>query len=69
VTELQVTACVFGSPYAFHLIAEGPMVCPFSEFLYDSPFCNLQGFEVTHSISFKTLGHAPSFDVLTAHVQ
>jgi len=36
VTQLQVTACVFGSPYAFHLIAEGLTVCVVSEvFLYD----------------------------------
>ena len=29
-TRLPVTVCVFGSPYAFHLIAEGLTVCPFS---------------------------------------
>ena len=41
VTELQVTACVFGSNYAFHLIAEGLLVCRFSgAFLYDVPFCS-----------------------------
>jgi len=36
VTELQVTACVFGSTYAFHLIAERLTVCRFSGsfFLY-----------------------------------
>ena len=39
--ELQVTACVFGSSYAFHLIAEGLTVCPLSAegFLYDLLFC------------------------------
>jgi len=40
VTGLQVTACVFGSPYAFHLIAEGLTVCSLSvSSLYDLPFC------------------------------
>ena len=38
--QLQVTACVFRSNYAFHLIAEGLTVCPFSGgFSYDLPFC------------------------------
>jgi len=36
VTELQVTACVFGSISAFLVIAEGLTVCPFSGvFLYE----------------------------------
>jgi len=40
VRELQVTACVFGSTYAFHPIVEGLMVCLFCRsFLYDLPFC------------------------------
>jgi len=43
VTELQVTACVFGSIYAFHLIRlsgrsnDVPFVQRFP--LYDLPFC------------------------------
>jgi len=28
--ELQITTCVFGSTYAFRLIAEGLTVCPLS---------------------------------------
>ena len=49
VTQLHVTAGVLSSNYAFHLIAEGRLVCPFCRgFLYDLPFYCLQGFEVTH---------------------
>ena len=37
-TELQVTTCVFGSSYVFHLTAEGLTVCPFfGGFLHDLP--------------------------------
>jgi len=40
VTQLQVTACVFGLPYVFHLLAKDLTVCAFSgSFLYDLPFC------------------------------
>jgi len=39
VTELQITACVFGPTYAFHLIAEGLAMFPFcGNFLYNLPF-------------------------------
>jgi len=42
VTKLQVTACVFGSTYAFHLIVEGLTVCPFC-----GGFCTTYRFAVT----------------------
>ena len=57
-TELQVTACVFGSNYAFHLTAEGLaasgafFLCRFFVRFAVLPF-PLQGFEVTHSIFDK----------------
>jgi len=48
-TELQVTVCVFGSTYAFRLIAEGLTVyalCLFcGSFLYDLPFCSYKAFK------------------------
>jgi len=53
VTELQVTACVFGSTYASHLIAEDLTVCTFSGCLLERlrpTVLPLQDFEVTHSI-------------------
>jgi len=43
VTELQVTAYVFGLPHAFHLIAECLTVCSFS----GSFFCTTYRFAVT----------------------
>jgi len=43
VTQLQVTACVFGSRYAFHLIAACLTVCPF----FGSLFCTTYRFAVT----------------------
>jgi len=47
VTELQVTACVFGPNHAFHLIAKGLMVCLFSRGLFVwLTVLPLQGFEV-----------------------
>jgi len=42
VTELQVTACVFGWTYAFHLIAEGLTVC-----LFSGGFCTTYHFAIT----------------------
>ena len=49
--ELQVMACVFGSTYAFHLIAECLTVCPFCGFFFvRSTVFLLQGFEVTYPI-------------------
>jgi len=39
-------ACVFGSQYAFHLIAKGPMVCRFS----GSFFCTAYRFAITTGI-------------------
>jgi len=51
-TKLQVTACVFGSLYAFHLIAEGLTACPFSgSFFVRLTVLPLQSFEVTHLFS------------------
>jgi len=32
VTEVQIMACVFGSTYAFQLIAEGPNVKSYKKF-------------------------------------
>jgi len=47
----EITACVFGSTYAFHLIAEGLTVRRFSGIILpDLPFLPLQGFEATHPI-------------------
>ena len=51
VTELQVTACIFRSNYAFHLIATGVSVCPFSRgFFVQLTVLLLQGLEVTYAI-------------------
>jgi len=49
VTRLQVMACVLGSSYAFRVIAEGLMVCPFC-----GSFCT------TYRFAAKTLwSHLP----------
>ena len=56
VTELQVTACVFGSIYAFHLIRlsgrsnDVPFVQRFP--LYDLPFCRYKALK-PHTICFE----------------
>jgi len=42
VTEQQVTACVFSSIYAFHLIVGGLMVCFLLSLLYDLLFCRYE---------------------------
>jgi len=55
VTQLQVTACVFGSIYAFRLIAVGLAVCGLFTVL------PLQGFEVTYPIFYDV----PNTDWLT----
>jgi len=69
VTELQVTACVVGSPYAFHLIAEGITVRPFSgSFFVRLPFCRFKALNLPTHI-FQTLGYVPSFDMSSAHAQ
>ena len=49
-TELEVTACAFGSTYAFRLIAEGLMMCLSVEIFVRLTVLPLQGFEVTHPI-------------------
>ena len=58
VTELQVTACVFCSNYAFHLIAEGLTMWPFSleVFLYDLLFCRYKALKSStiFSMSLRT---------------
>ena len=58
VTQLQVTAFVFCSNYAFHLIAEGITVWPFSSevFLYDLLFCRYKALKSStiFSMSLRT---------------
>jgi len=44
-----------GSPYAFHLIAEGLTVCPFSGSFLRLTVLPLQGFEVTHPIFVNSI--------------
>ena len=59
VTKLQITVSVFRLNYAFHLIAEGLMVCTISAevFLYEFPFRLLshipysRNFEVTNTVA------------------
>jgi len=60
VTQLQVTACVFGSGYAFYVIAEYLMVCPF----FRSFFCTTLCFAVTTLWS-----HVPYFQLCCRCVQ
>jgi len=62
VTELQLTACVFGSTSAFHLIAEGLTVCLFSGDFVRLTVLPLQVFEVslTHPIFNKLRPRLPN---------
>jgi len=59
VTELQVTACIFGSTYAFHLIAEANGVPFLRKFFVRLIVWPLQGFEVTHPIFDKLRKRLP----------
>jgi len=59
VTELQVMACIFGSTYAFYLIVEGLMMCPFSQGF----FCTTYRFAVTRFWS-----HLPYFRWICEHL-
>ena len=53
-------ACVLGSNYAFHLMAEGLTVCPFcGSFFVRLTVLPLQGFEVTHPIFDKLRTRLP----------
>jgi len=48
-SQLQVTACIFGSPFAFRLIGEGLSVTPSSKFSVRLTVLP-QDFEVIHPI-------------------
>jgi len=54
VTQLQLTTCVFGSPYAFRLIAEGLSMC-----LSPKVFCATYRFAVTRLLKLPCTPYLP----------